>query len=205
MMRELLIATANRGKQREYLDLLAGVPLRLCLPEALGLTPDVKEDGDTYEQNALNKAQAFASLSGMLTLADDTGLEVDVLGGEPGVRSARYAGPGASDEHRRKYLLERLRPFPQPWSARFRCVIALVEPGQEPVFAHGICNGEIVPIPRGTSGFGYDPIFQIQNGHLTLAELGLKEKNQISHRAQALRALLPALSSALFRSATSSA
>jgi len=199
MKRDLLIATTNSGKLREYRSLLAGLPASLRRPDRLGLNLVVQEDGENYAENATKKALAFASASGLLTLADDSGLEVDLLGGEPGICSSRYAGPHADDQRRREYLLQLLRPFPRPWTARFQCVIALVEPGREPVIAQGTCPGEIVPVPRGTSGFGYDPIFRIHGGNRTLAQLRLEQKNQISHRAQAFQALLPALDAALRR------
>jgi len=193
MKRDLLIATTNRGKLREYRGLLSGVPARLLTLGQLRLSLEVPEDGESYEENAVQKALAFASASGRLTLADDTGLEVELLGGNPGLRSARYVGPNADDAVRRRYLLERLTPFPRPWIARFVCVIAVVEPGGHPATASGTCWGEIVPVPRGTSGFGYDPIFQIREGNRTYAQLSLREKNQISHRAKAFGGLLPAL------------
>lgn len=193
MKQDLLIATTNPGKLREYRSLLAGAPANLRSPDELGLHLEVPEEGNDYMQNAIKKALAHASASGLLTLADDTGLEVDALGGNPGIRSARYAGPHADDSVRRRYLLEQLRSYPQPWHACFQCAIALIEPGREPITARGTCWGEIVPAPRGTFGFGYDPIFQVRGGDQTLAQLSLEEKNQISHRAQALRALLPNL------------
>jgi XTP/dITP diphosphohydrolase len=205
MKRDLLIATTNAGKLREYQSLLEGVPACLHSPDQLGLGLQVQEDGQSYEENATKKAVAFASASGLLTLADDTGLEVDLLGGEPGIRSARYAGPNADDQSRRRYLLEQLHRCPRPWTARFQCVIALVEPGRDPAIAQGICWGEIVPVPRGTSGFGYDPIFQIRGGDQTLAQLSLEQKNRVSHRGQAFRVLLPALAAILREGSGSSA
>ncbi|MGA2111465.1 MAG: RdgB/HAM1 family non-canonical purine NTP pyrophosphatase [Anaerolineales bacterium] len=205
MKRDLLIATTNPGKLREYRSLLARVPACLCSLDQLGLSLEVPEDGESYEENATKKALAFASVSGLLTLADDTGLEVDLLGGEPGIRSARYAGPNADDPGRRGYLLEQLRRYPQPWIARFQCVIALVEPGRDPAIARGTCWGEIVPVPRGTSGFGYDPIFQVRGEDRTFAQLSLEQKNRISHRAQAFHALLPALGAFLHGGAGTSA
>ncbi len=182
-------------------DLLAGLSLRLCSPADLGLTVAVEEHGHDYAANARFKATATAAACGLWTLADDTGLEVDALGGDPGVRSHRlledHPGllPGASgtDADRRRMLLLLLLPHPRPWTARFRCVVALAGPEGSLDLAEGVCPGEILPQERGTSGFGYDPIFLLREGGRTMAELSLTEKNRHSHRAHAVRALLPRL------------
>jgi XTP/dITP diphosphohydrolase len=159
----------------------------------------VDETGDTFEENARIKALAYAQASGLLTLADDSGLEVDALGGGPGVWSARYAGPDASDVDRYQKLLAELADIPAGQrSARFRCVVALVQPDGTVHTAGGSCEGEIGFVPRGAHGFGYDPVFIVQGyGGLTMAELSSDVKNQLSHRARAIVAALPALAQLL--------
>jgi XTP/dITP diphosphohydrolase len=189
----LLVATTNAGKQREYRELLREVPAEIVFPNDLGITLEVEEDGATFRENAAKKAVALARVSGLLSLADDSGLEVDALGGEPGVHSSRYAGPGADDPRRRAFLLEKLRGIPAPCSARFVCVIAIAVPGGGISFAEGECRGEITPAQRGSNGFGYDPIFQPEGRQVTMAELSPEEKNRISHRARAAEAAVPIL------------
>ena len=174
-------------------SLLASLALRVADPAALGLALRVEETGTDYAQNACLKAEAFARASGWFTLADDTGLEVDALAGAPGLHSARLLPPSATDAERRARLLELLAPLPRPWTARFRCAMALAGPDGRLDVSSGECPGEIVPIPRGMAGFGYDPIFEVEHAGRTLAELELPEKNLVSHRARALAALLPAL------------
>ncbi len=182
----LLIATHNPGKVREYRQLLHGLPHQLLSLDDVGIADDVPETGTTYEENALLKARAYAQQSGLLTLADDSGLEVDALEGAPGVRSARYAGDHANDADRVQYLLQRLRDVPlDERTARFRCVIALVWPEGREELVEGTCEGIIVEEPRGSRGFGYDPIFLIAGDSRTMAELSAEEKNRISHRARA--------------------
>jgi len=193
-MSKLLIATHNRGKIREIEALLSDMKVELVTPVQLGLNLDVKESGQTYAQNAAIKANAFANAAGMMALADDSGLEVDALDGLPGLYSARFAPqPGAQDADRRVYLLERLRLYARPWLARFRCVIALARKDGEVRFAEGVCRGEIIPEERGQNGFGYDPIFLIPELRKTMAELGMEEKNRLSHRARAILAARPIL------------
>jgi XTP/dITP diphosphohydrolase len=192
----LLVATNNPGKAREYRELLVGLPVEITFPAQEGLDLDVEETGRTFEENARLKALAFARASGLFTLADDSGLEVDALGGAPGVHSARYVGPGASDVDRYEKLLAALANVPQEErSARFRCVVALACPEGIIGSANGTCEGEIGYAPRGKHGFGYDPIFVVegQNGR-TLAEIDPDEKNRISHRARAVKAARPMLS-----------
>jgi XTP/dITP diphosphohydrolase len=189
----LLVATTNPGKQSEYRELLRGLPAEIVFPNDLGISLAVEEDGSTFCENAAKKAVALAEASGLLALADDSGLEVDALGGEPGVRSSRYAGPGADDPRRRAFLLEKLRGFPPPRAARFVCVIAIAAPGGEVSYAEGECRGEITLAGRGTNGFGYDPVFQPEGSTRTMAELTPAEKNRISHRARAARAAIPML------------
>lgn len=193
-MPKILIATGNRGKLLEIQALLNYPSLTLLLPSDLGIQLEVEENGSTYETNAAVKAMAFACNSGLLTLADDSGLEVDILGGLPGARSARFSPlADANDVDRRHYLLENLRSLPRPWKARFTCTVALARPDGKLRFTHGECQGEIIPEERGQNGFGYDPIFLFPEIGRTMAELSLAEKNQISHRAQAILAAAPML------------
>ena len=152
----------------------------------VGVDAMVEEEGASLEENARLKATAYAALSRLLTLADDSGLEVDALGGEPGVRSARYAGNGASDRERIDYLLARLADVPEAKrQARFRCVIAIATPKGEVKLSEGECQGVITFAPRGEEGFGYDPVFYLPERGKTVAELTPEEKNQISHRGRA--------------------
>jgi XTP/dITP diphosphohydrolase len=151
------------------------------------------DEGSDYAENARRKAVTFASSARMWTIADDSGLEVDALAGAPGPRSARLAGPRASDAERRRTLLALLEPFARPWTSRFRCTMALASPEGGVDLAVGMCEGEIVPQESGAGGFGYDPIFRIAGGDRTMAELTEPEKNLISHRARAVQALLPTL------------
>jgi XTP/dITP diphosphohydrolase len=154
----------------------------------------VEEDGSTYAENASKKALAFARASGLISLADDSGLEVDALGGAPGLYSARYSPkPGAKDADRRAYLLENLRNQPRPWMARFHATIAIATPLGEVQLVDGNCPGEIIPGERGTGGFGYDPIFYLAELGKTMAELPSEEKNRLSHRGRAARAARPIL------------
>jgi XTP/dITP diphosphohydrolase len=159
-----------------------------------GITHEVEESGQTFAENAIQKAEEYAGVCGLLTLADDSGLEVDALGGQPGVHSARYAGAGASDEDRYLLLLERLRQV--PWEerrARFRCVIAVAEPGGDTFRSEGVCEGVIAFSPQGTFGFGYDPVFFLPEYQRTMAQLPPDEKDQISHRARAAAGIRPVL------------
>lgn len=194
-MIKLLIATNNPGKVREYEAILAGLPLCLTLPAHEGLELEVDESGSTFEENAALKALAFARASGLLTLADDSGLEVDALGGAPGVHSARYAGPDAGDVDRhQKLLAEMVGVPPGDRSARFRCVVAVALPDGSVHTVEGVCEGEIGHRPQGDHGFGYDPVFIVQGqGGRTMAELPPEVKNQISHRGLAVRAARPIL------------
>jgi XTP/dITP diphosphohydrolase len=193
-MDKLLLATNNIAKLREIEAILANLPVELITPTMIGLKLDVPEDGATYAENASLKALAFARLAGLISLADDSGLEVQALEGLPGVRSARFAPqPGATDADRRHYLLEQLHGKPTPWKALFRCTVALASPDGEVRFAEGVCPGMIIPEERGHNGFGYDPIFLLPELGLTMAELISEEKNRLSHRSRALRAAEPAL------------
>ena len=187
-MPQLLIATENQGKIHELQELLAALNVELVTPRKLGLNLAVIEDGETYEENAGKKARAYAAASGLISFADDSGLEVDALGGAPGLYSARYSPkPGATDADRRAYLLENLRDKPRPWLAHFHATVAIATPDGELRFADGNCHGEIIPEERGTGGFGYDPLFFIQSTGRTMAELTMDEKNRLSHRALAVQ------------------
>jgi XTP/dITP diphosphohydrolase len=193
-MPKILIATGNPGKLSEIQALLDEPGLTLWLPADLGIQLAVEEVGSTYETNAAIKAMAYACASGLLTLADDSGLEVDALGGLPGVHSARFSPlENASDADRRQLLLEKLRGKPRPWTAHFHCTVALARPDGKLRFAHGDCPGEIIPEERGENGFGYDPIFLFSELGLTMAELSMDEKNRLSHRARAVQAAKPIL------------
>ena len=185
-MVKLLVATNNLGKVREYEALLRGLPLTLTYPAQEGIDIELEETGSTFAENARLKATAYARASGLLTLADDSGLEVDALGGEPGTRSARYAGQGASDEDRYRLLLSKLEGVPwEQRTARFRCVIAVAGPQEEVRTAEGACEGVIAFEPKGEHGFGYDPVFYMPEHGQTMAELEPEVKNRTSHRARA--------------------
>jgi XTP/dITP diphosphohydrolase len=182
----LLVATNNRGKLREYTSLLEGLGLELTTLAGAGIAVEIEETGSSMEHNAIQKATAYAELSGLPALADDSGLEVDALGGEPGPLSRRYAGDDASDAERNDYLLARLRDVPRERrSARFRCVIAIATPDGDLQTCEGVCEGVIAFEPKGEGGFGYDPIFHLPDFDKRMAELTLEEKNRISHRAKA--------------------
>ena len=194
MNHRLLIATNNNHKVRELHELLAHLPVELVTPAQIHLDLEVEEDGSTYAENASKKALAFAQASGLISLADDSGLEVDALHGAPGLYSARYSPkPGATDGDRRAYLLENLRNQPRPWTAHFHATIAIAMPNGGVQLAEGNCPGEIVPAERGTGGFGYDPIFLLPERGQTMAELSAEEKNRLSHRARAVQAAMPIL------------
>ena len=195
LKKNLLLATNNAGKLKELHQLLQALEqVRLVSPQDLGIQLDVEETGNSYAENASLKACAFAEVAGVVVIADDSGLEVDALGGAPGIRSARYAPkPGATDADRRAYLLENLSAQPRPWTARFRAWVVVAAPGAELFRAEGVCEGEIISQERGTNGFGYDPIFMIPSMGRTMAELTDEEKNALSHRGNAIRAALPFL------------
>lgn len=193
-MIKLLLASSNPGKLEEMKALLQDLSVELVTPVQLHLQPIIAETGSTYAQNAAIKARAYAHSSGLLTLADDSGLEVDVLGGLPGIHSARFSPkPGANDADRRAYLLAQLAGKHRPWTARFRCTVALATPGTEVLYSKGECPGEIIPEERGENGFGYDPIFLLTDLGLTMAELPIHIKNHLSHRGRAVEAVRPIL------------
>ncbi|MGE5376851.1 MAG: RdgB/HAM1 family non-canonical purine NTP pyrophosphatase [Bacteroidota bacterium] len=211
-MNQLLIATNNKGKIKELHDLLKDTAIQLVTPADIDLDLDVYEDGQTYAENASKKAIAFARASGLISLADDSGLEVDALGGAPGLYSARYGsteGRKLSDAGRRQFLLQNLNDKPRPWTARFHATIAVAIP--EPLWSQaarrlqiqelapglhtfeGYCPGQIIPEERGSGGFGYDPIFLLPELEKTMAELSMDEKNRLSHRARAVMNAKPVL------------
>lgn len=204
-MQRLLVATGNLGKLSEIQSLLGVIKISLITPDKIGSFIQVEENGSTYEENASLKASAFARLSGLITLADDSGLEVDALAGQPGIRSARFSPlPNATDADRRAYLLDLLRDHPRPWKAHFHCTVAIATPEDKLYFAQGNCPGEVIPEERGANGFGYDPIFLLPEVGLTMAELSMDEKNLLSHRARAIKAAIPILL-AVFRTQSSKA
>lgn len=191
--RLLLVATRNQGKLRELRRLLAGAPYRLVSLDEAGIETEVEETGATLEENAALKARAYCLLSGLPTLADDSGLEVEALGGAPGVHSSRWAGQGATDADRIAFLLRKLENVKGPWRARFRCVIAVAWPGEAVELYEGVCPGVIVPKPRGEGGFGYDPVFYLPELGRTMAQLSPEEKDRVSHRGRAAREALKGL------------
>jgi XTP/dITP diphosphohydrolase len=197
-MQKLLIATGNRGKVRELQTLLAGLDVQLLIPKDIGLDLKVDEDGQNYRENAGKKALAYTRASGLISLADDSGLEVDALNGAPGLHSARYSPlPEATDADRRAYMLKNLNGKPRPWTAHFHATVAIGLPEDKVLFADGDCYGEIIPEERGDNGFGYDPIFLIPSSDRTMAELSMDQKNRLSHRALAVKNALPLLQKVL--------
>jgi XTP/dITP diphosphohydrolase len=190
----IVLATSNHGKLLELRALLADLPVQLrSAAELLGEPPSIVEDGATFEENALIKARAIARATRTLALADDSGLEVDALGGRPGVRSARFAHERATDAENNAALLRELADVKEgARGARFRCVLALVDPWHESDVhvAQGSCEGSIALVPRGSGGFGYDPLFLVsgQDGK-AMAELSEADKNRVSHRGRAVEAL----------------
>jgi XTP/dITP diphosphohydrolase len=189
---KLLVATQNDGKVDEFKVLLTPLKIPVCFPTELGLHLDVPEDGGTYLANARQKARAYVQASDLLTLADDSGLEVDALDGAPGIHSARYV-PG-SDADRVEELLSQLQGVPEEQrTARFRCVMVVITPTGETYQAEGVCEGMIALEPEGKGGFGYDPIFYLPEYGCTMAQLPPAEKNRISHRARAVEAMLPTI------------
>jgi XTP/dITP diphosphohydrolase len=185
---KLLLATNNQGKVREYKSLFQNIPYELITFAEQGNIAEVSEVCGSLEENARLKATVVADKSQLLTLADDSGLEVNALGGEPGPLSARYAGEGASDRDRVNYLLSRLEGVPwEKRTARFRCVIAIATPDGKAEICSGECQGFITFEAKGKQGFGYDPIFYLPELGKTMAELPLSVKNQVSHRGQAAR------------------
>lgn len=194
----IVLATTNRGKLAEINALLSDWPVEVVTVVAvLGSMPPIVEDGDSFEANAIKKARAVAEATQSVTLADDSGLEVDALSGRPGVRSARFASESATDAENNALLLEMMQDVDDELrTARFRCCVAMVDPWDSaaPTVVEGRCEGSIARSPSGTGGFGYDPLFLVQDqGGRTMAELSADQKNQVSHRARALSAMRPKL------------
>jgi XTP/dITP diphosphohydrolase len=186
----IIIATNNPGKRREMRELLRDFKLEIMDQDSL---PMVDETGEDYAENAILKARTTAMHYGVWALGDDTGLEVDALDGAPGLRSARLAGPKATDADRRANLLVLLDGHERPWYATFVSVVALASPDGGVDVAEGRCRGEIIPHEQGEMGFGYDSIFLVEGENKTMAELTMDEKNRLSHRARAIRSLKPVL------------
>jgi XTP/dITP diphosphohydrolase len=194
----IAIASRNRGKIREILSICADWPVEWVRADRDRRDwPDVEETGATYLENALMKARVTSEALGLPALADDSGIEVDTLGGAPGPRSARFAAPDASDEENLRKLIELITPVPEAGrGARYRCVAALIVPDHAGTWAEGECHGRLVLDPRGSGGFGYDPIFVPAGLDRTMAELEPEEKDRISHRGRAFRSLRDLLASA---------
>ena len=190
-MDKLIVASNNTNKLREFRAILGGRYAIVSMREA-GVGADIEETGTTFEQNALIKAEAVMRMTGCAAIADDSGLEVDALGGAPGVYSARYCGRHGDDEANNDLLLANLAGVPAPRTARYVAAIALVRPGMEPVVRRGTCEGEILKERRGNGGFGYDPLFLCETGE-TFAEISMEKKNEISHRRRGIEAVLRAL------------
>ncbi|ATH92681.1 nucleoside-triphosphate diphosphatase [Bacillus glycinifermentans] len=189
-MKEVIIATKNEGKVKEFKEMLAprGYDVKSLLD--IGYTADIEETGQTFEENAIIKAETISKETGKIVIADDSGLSVDYLGGRPGVYSARYAGEDKSDLANLQKLLKELEGVEkEDRSARFRCALALCIPGQETKTVEGAVEGYITEEPIGTNGFGYDPVFLVKDKDQTMAQLSSGEKNKISHRADALKKL----------------
>jgi XTP/dITP diphosphohydrolase len=185
----VILATRNQDKIKEIRQLLSGLDLKIRTLHEFPGSPEVVEDGSTLEENALKKASEIATYTGLTAIADDTGLEVDLLNGAPGVFSSRFSGENATYGDNVEKLLSELQGVPlEKRSARFRCVVAIVD-GDDSRTVEGICEGRIIEEPRGDSGFGYDPVFYVSEQKSTFAEMDLNLKNRISHRAKAFAKL----------------
>ena len=185
-----MIATRNKGKIREIREALNGLDLRIYALSDFPNVPNIEEDGKNFTENALKKARFYSKYFEMMTVADDSGLEVDSLKGLPGIYSARYAGEGASSQANNQKLLSALEGVPvSKRGAKFKCLLAMVSPDGKEAIAEGSCKGSIGFKEKGKRGFGYDPLFILPKNGKTMAELSLEEKNKISHRGKALRKL----------------
>jgi XTP/dITP diphosphohydrolase len=194
MTRKLLIASGNQGKLREINGILSPLALEILSTQDINLDIEVEETGSTYGENAHLKAVTFHTATGLAVLADDSGLEVDILGGAPGIYSARFSPKSnPNDADRRSHLLSQLKGKPQPWTAHFHCTAVLILPSGEYIQTSGRCDGVIIHEERGTNGFGYDAVFFLPEYNATMAQLPGDLKNQISHRAKALSAMLPVI------------
>jgi XTP/dITP diphosphohydrolase len=185
---EVIVATRNKGKIREIREALKGLGLRIYALSDFPNVPEVEEDGKSFAENALKKARFYSKYFGKLTIADDSGLEVNSLKGLPGIYSARYVREGASSQENNRKLLREMRDVTiSKRGARFKCIIAVVSPDGREAIAEGECKGRIGFKEKGKKGFGYDPLFILPNGGKTMAELSLEAKNRISHRGKALK------------------
>ncbi len=194
-MKKLLVATHNQGKVDEFAEMLQDLAIEWLSLDDVGVTQDVEETGKTFRENSVLKARAYAAETGLLTLADDSGLEVDALDGAPGVYTARYGGEGLTAVQRYQKLLNDIKAKPDPQrTARFRCVIVLAAPdGTILGESEGVCEGRIAQAPAGDKGFGYDPVFYLPQFDKTMAQLPPSQKHQISHRGLAMQAIAPRL------------
>lgn len=190
-MEKLIVASNNKNKLKEFSAIL-GARFEIVSMRDAGVDTDIEENGTTFEANALIKAEYVAKVTGCAAIADDSGLEVDALGGAPGVYSARYCGRHGDDEANNDLLLKNLRDVPAPRTGRYVAAIALVRPGKEAIVRRGTCDGEILFERRGTGGFGYDPLFLCETGE-TFAEVSAETKNAISHRKRGIEAVVRAL------------
>ena len=189
---KFVLATANKGKISEMREILATLSIEVVSQAEVGLALEVAETGTTFMENALLKAQAVCAASGLPAIADDSGLMVEVLGGEPGVYSSSFGGEALNDSERYAYLLKKMENMEQR-DAKFVCTIVCVFPDGEIISAQGECLGEILRTPRGSGGFGYDPVFLVQGTDKSMAELSSEEKNAVSHRGMAIRAFVSLL------------
>lgn len=193
-MKTLLVATHNKGKVVELADMMNDLAVNWLSLDQANVTHDVEETGTTFHENAVLKATTYAKLTGRLTLADDSGLQVDALNGDPGVYTARYGGPGLTPAGRYQLLLQNIRDVPwEQRTARFRCIVALASPNGLIATTEGVCEGMIALEPVGEGGFGYDPVFFVVDKGQTMAQLPAYVKHQISHRGRAVAAMVPTL------------
>lgn len=190
MKQKIIFATGNQGKMREIREILGDMDVEIQSMKEAGIELDIVEDGSTFEENAIIKAKAVAEHTDAIVLADDSGLEIDYLGGEPGIYSARYLGEDTSYRIKNQNLIDRLEGVPEAErTARFVCAIAAVMPDGEVITTHGVIEGTIAHEEKGANGFGYDPIFYVPEYHCTTAQLSDEQKNEISHRGKALEAM----------------
>jgi XTP/dITP diphosphohydrolase len=193
-MKKLIAATKNKGKIKEIMEILDGLPYEVISMEQAGISDDIEENGSTFEENALIKARALHKITGQMVMADDSGLEVDHLGGAPGIYSSRFAGEGATDEDKNKKLLSLLEGVPlEKRTARFVCVIAVIFPNGKHFTVRGTCEGFIGFKAEGSNGFGYDPLFFMSEYNMTTAQMSSEQKHKISHRGKALRLMVEEL------------
>ena len=190
-MKRIIVATQNKGKVKEIKEILEGLPVEVLTMNEAGIEIDIEENGSTFEENAKIKAEAVSNLTDALVLADDSGLEIDCLNKEPGVYSARYLGEDTPYTIKNQMILERLKDIPKAQrTARFACAIALAEKGKETIITYATIEGYIGNHAEGENGFGYDPIFFVDELGTSTANISLEAKNEISHRAKALRAMV---------------